>query len=433
MDNQPTLEQWRKLYALAEQVKQLQPWQWMEEADIFGVELPDTGEMGFVSVMGMGGEHYAVSIYRGMGALFLLWDFMAMGPYASPLDLLQIPQVMIAYGSRKDSTSEDHAIYKQLKLKFRGPHDWVTFRDYSPGFLPWFMTARDVPLVIAALEQLLDVAPRYKANVKVLFPEAPDDYFEVRAQTIAMEKEEAKQLTDPSFSFPFGDFDPAELMDDPFWGEDDDWDEEAEAEVDLPEAEVMIRVSKREGDALTWQDTYRKLSVANAPVREIQVQADPGLLEGVKRLPKMKNPLQLDLAMMPMPVEDPGERPYFPYMLLGVDAKSGLILFQETLKPQPDIAVMYQQLPDLLLTALKKFGKSPRQISVMQPLLANLLAGLAQTLKSKISLEAELPALEAAQDAAMPGSNFNPLELVKDLRIDDDELNNLMNLLGRLK
>jgi hypothetical protein len=55
----PTNEQWSRLYGAAVHLKRLSPWEWMTEADVFGVKDPPSGEIGFVSVMGMLGEHYA--------------------------------------------------------------------------------------------------------------------------------------------------------------------------------------------------------------------------------------------------------------------------------------------------------------------------------------------------------------------------------------
>ena len=43
---------WRPRYEAADHIKELAPWQWMQESDIFGVQDPETGEFGFVSVMG---------------------------------------------------------------------------------------------------------------------------------------------------------------------------------------------------------------------------------------------------------------------------------------------------------------------------------------------------------------------------------------------
>ena len=49
----PTNEQWRRLYGTTALVKELSPWKWMTEIDVFGVQDPNTEEIGFVSVMGM--------------------------------------------------------------------------------------------------------------------------------------------------------------------------------------------------------------------------------------------------------------------------------------------------------------------------------------------------------------------------------------------
>jgi hypothetical protein len=51
-ENSPTIEEWRELYESAVRVKELAPWEWMTEADVFGVQNPETDELGFVSVMG---------------------------------------------------------------------------------------------------------------------------------------------------------------------------------------------------------------------------------------------------------------------------------------------------------------------------------------------------------------------------------------------
>ena len=64
-EDTPTLEQWQRLYAAAAEVKALAPWQWMHEGDLFAVEDPASGRIGFVSIMGAVGEHFAVAVYLG--------------------------------------------------------------------------------------------------------------------------------------------------------------------------------------------------------------------------------------------------------------------------------------------------------------------------------------------------------------------------------
>src|SRR5215216_6837141 len=67
VEDLPTNEQWRRLYEAAVGVKELAPWEWMTETDVFGVQDPETEEIGFVNVMGMLGEHFGVSLYPTAG------------------------------------------------------------------------------------------------------------------------------------------------------------------------------------------------------------------------------------------------------------------------------------------------------------------------------------------------------------------------------
>jgi hypothetical protein len=52
-ESKPTLNDWLGLYQAAMRVKEVAPWEWMTETDVFGVQEPETGELGFVSIMGM--------------------------------------------------------------------------------------------------------------------------------------------------------------------------------------------------------------------------------------------------------------------------------------------------------------------------------------------------------------------------------------------
>ncbi len=49
---EPTLEQWRALYAAAGAFRELAPWQWMTGDDLFAVEDPASGEVSYGTVMG---------------------------------------------------------------------------------------------------------------------------------------------------------------------------------------------------------------------------------------------------------------------------------------------------------------------------------------------------------------------------------------------
>jgi len=56
-------ELWRPRYDAAAEIAKMKPWTWMEESDIFGLQMPGTSHVCYVSVMGLLGEHLAVSVY----------------------------------------------------------------------------------------------------------------------------------------------------------------------------------------------------------------------------------------------------------------------------------------------------------------------------------------------------------------------------------
>lgn len=173
----PTLDQWKKLYALAVKIKELAPWNWMEEDDIFGFKMPDTGSLGFVSVMGTLGEHYSIAVYQGIKGLGGFWRMQELGPKLTPEIVLQVPQLQASFEDRDIITDEDRAVMKSLGLKFRGRQAWPQFRSYRPAFMPWYLEREEANMLICGLEQTLDVALRFKEEPDILLPTDSDyDY-----------------------------------------------------------------------------------------------------------------------------------------------------------------------------------------------------------------------------------------------------------------
>src|SRR5947207_5730178 len=96
----------RQLFDLAIQIMKLQPWGWMEETDLIGIESPDTGEIGFISVMGSIGQYEAVALYLGAQGLHALLE-MNEDPKADPVTLLQVRHIQVAFSDRQDLEEED--------------------------------------------------------------------------------------------------------------------------------------------------------------------------------------------------------------------------------------------------------------------------------------------------------------------------------------
>jgi Domain of unknown function (DUF6930) len=330
----PTIEEWGRLYAAAGRVKEMAPWKWMMEDNVFGVRNPERDEVGFVSVMGSGGEHFGLGLYQGAVALY---DFLALREADSVETerLLEIPQLQASFEGRGRLEKEDRDTIKNLGLKFRGANSWPLFRNYAPGMFPWFLTSSEARFLTTALEQLLDVAPRVRDDEDLLL------------------------------------------------GEEDD--------------EFLVRVPRVENARLVWEDKIMRL-----PEPELKKAApaplDPQLLESLKQLPEVTNVIEIGLTMLPMPVREKKDRPFFPYLLMLVDASSGVILGNDMLQPLPSLDAMRAEFPTKVAEHLLRLGVRPLRVAVRTETTARSLAPLADELGIRIKLSPMLPALDEAME-----------------------------------
>jgi len=309
------------------------------EDEVFGARNPERDEIGFVSVMGAGGEHFAVALYQGAEALY---GFLALREASRDRTadsvgaerVLEIPQLQASFEDRGHLQKEDRDMIKKLGLKFRGANSWPMFRNYAPGMFPWFLTSSEARFLTTALEQLLDVAPRVR-----------DDEVVLR-------------------------------------GKDD---------------EFLVRVPRVENARLVWED-----KVMRAPKPELKEAApaplDPELLESLKQLPEVTNVIEIELTMLPMPVREKKDRPFFPYLLMLVDASSGVILGNDMLQPLPSLDAMRAELPTKVAEHLLQLGARPLRVAVRTERTARSLAPLAEELGIRIKLSPNLPALDEAME-----------------------------------
>ena len=182
MKQNSTLNNWKKLYETAIQVKGLAPWKWMYDLDTFCVEDPDSAELGFISVMGARGEHFAIGLYFGIKAIYNLRYISSLPADSNPPELaMELPQIQVSFEDSDLLEKEDFELIKRLKLKFRGRNEWPFFRSYRLGIYPGQQFQdEEVSFLTYALEQLLDVAVRYKDNGEKLFEMANKQKFLVR-------------------------------------------------------------------------------------------------------------------------------------------------------------------------------------------------------------------------------------------------------------
>jgi len=170
-----SLNQWKELYESAVKIKELAPWDFMNENDIFGVKDPDSDQIGFISVMGALGEHLAMAIYLGAKALYKFWDFQS-DDEASLESLFQLNHLQLSFEDRADLAKNDLNIIKKLGFKFRGKHDWPMFRSYRPGFLPWYLDPQEAQFFSHVLKQAETVMKRFKEDPTILDTDSDISY-----------------------------------------------------------------------------------------------------------------------------------------------------------------------------------------------------------------------------------------------------------------
>ena len=333
---QPTTAEWKRLYELAGKLKELAPWQWMDETEIFGVENPDTKEIGFVSPMGMLGEHLSVGVYLGAEGLYGFWDFQEAGLEAEPFALFEIPQLQVSFEDRERLEKQDRDVIKKLGLKFRGAQNYPLFRSIRPGFMPWFITSEEARVLICAIEQTLEVAPRVRENPNVLIDES-----------------------------------------------------DTENEV------CLVRVAEKKNGKIIWRDEIREIP---PPEKEFIIKIPQALVDELKAFPQVKNfVLEIDLFYAPTPVGEKGKRPYIPKMLMLADGRNGMIAGFQLIQPKEDALENYTEIGRHVFGSLQKLNARPHEIRVGSDVLFDLLKGLNQQLNIKLRQTEDLRAIEAAK------------------------------------
>ncbi|MCL6636230.1 MAG: hypothetical protein K6T29_10795 [Peptococcaceae bacterium] len=132
----------------------------MYDDALFAVEDPDTGQIGYCSVMGALGEFHGLVIFPGEAgwrSLQLLRDDDD-SYHAEEQRMFGQCALIASFESSRDVTKQDRAILKPLGLRFRGEHAWPVFRSHRPGYLPWYLTQDKAKFLTVALSQATVVA-----------------------------------------------------------------------------------------------------------------------------------------------------------------------------------------------------------------------------------------------------------------------------------
>ena len=297
-----------------------------------------------------------------------------------PLDLLFTRQTQLSFEDREMIEKEDREVIKALGLKFRGRGNWPQFRSYRYGMLPWIIDEEgEANFLITALEQILDVAPRFEANTDLLTPPS-----RTRSK---------KQNSDI----------------------------------------VFCRVPVQANGSPRWEDQFVEIEQPEAePFKPI---IDIGLLSELKPLPKNQMTIQVAVNIIPSPIVGESGRPVFPAMFMGVDKASGMILAAEMMEPQDPIEGTWQNIAPNFMIMLKRLGATPKTVECTSDLMQQALKPVAGVLDFQIKKVRSLAAINEALEslASFMGGGDMPMpdDLPDDIDLDNvDDVFNLLESLG---
>lgn len=259
-----TMDEWKSLYEVSLKFKELACWEWMEDCDIFGVQNPADGEIGYCCILGGLGEVFALNVYLGTEGLDVQQRMLNGEFPPSDMELLFIQECLMAsFENKKALKKKDLKIIEELGLKFRGKNAWPLFTSYLPGYIPWYLKKEEVNFLTLALEQAIFVAKRFKEDTDLLTPSKRGTYF--------------------------------------------------------------VRVPEKKGETHVWKDEWLKPAPLKKE-KEILPPVDEIRLRKIKKETKQgKNVWELDYSYSPMVINE-GERPYYPFLYLCIDRNSQLVI-----------------------------------------------------------------------------------------------------------
>jgi hypothetical protein len=330
----PTMQEWKRLYEAHAAIKELAPWNFMEEVEIFGVQHPESGDVGFVSVMGNLGEHLAVSAYLGDESLYQFWELHEAGPFLRAEAVLETPHLQASFEDREMLEKEDRAVIQALGRKYRGRQAWPLFRSFQPGYAPWFLSPAEVRFLALVLEQTLDVARRLERNPHLLDAVDGETY--------------------------------------------------------------LVRVPEGNG-RLAWRDEQRSYPPPEAEQLEMSIPTGV-LQAYQKLKKMRHGVVEVDLFLLPGVIREKDSLPYFAYAMMIVEPRSGMVLANEILDPRPSLHDMRNEAFKALLTYLVRAKLRPGVIATSSIELSDRLAALQTDMGAELLYEPILPTLEEVKE-----------------------------------
>lgn len=324
---------WQELFELVDSYKKEKPWEQLFDNQIIIVDIPDVAERAYCCILGNAGEEFGLAVYLGDDGLETLQN-MLNNTYDSHADLMFMQRsILLSLVNRDELEKSDYQLIKRLGLSFRGENQWPMFRSFIPGYYPWFIDQEEIHILKVVLEQVMDASKLYKTRPEQV----------------------------PPFS-------------------SEQW---------------LARLPVSGNSELTWENTFMKPTFQKQ-VEDVHNESFPVLIPELdlkrrrKQLNRVNMKLEFEAQFFLEPVqEEATERPYFPTVIIAVQKKEGLIVFNELLSREN----YEEELQIAFLNMMEAIGGIPREISMERKDTYKILEPLLKLFSIKVLRVNNLPIL----------------------------------------
>lgn len=154
MRKEASLEEWRELYEVAIKIKSLRPWEYLWDMDLITISLPEYEQPFYCSIMGRGGECFAIGTYDGFNAINDFFNIVESEDIPSEQMIRYQNNMMCYFGNRDELTKKELQVIRDLGLKFRGKNEWIYFQSFMKGYAPYILDGGQVVKLKLVLRQL---------------------------------------------------------------------------------------------------------------------------------------------------------------------------------------------------------------------------------------------------------------------------------------
>jgi hypothetical protein len=144
-----------QLFRLGMQLLAVQPWEFLEDQDLYLMQDGESGEICYCSTMGALGEVFSLQVYTGAESYRFFRRIAAGKPTSAGDFYSSMRGVSVGFATAREQTPPDRELLEAFgHLKKRGKRAPI-FRALRPGYHPWYVTEGEAKILVYCLQGIL--------------------------------------------------------------------------------------------------------------------------------------------------------------------------------------------------------------------------------------------------------------------------------------